>query len=85
MVQLAEEPPLGVVHVAGSGSCSWFELATYLLELAGLERQVEPILTADMPRPAARPAYSVLGTERQDLPALPPWRQGVEEFMAVRV
>jgi dTDP-4-dehydrorhamnose reductase len=85
VLQLADAPPSGIAHVAGGGSCSWFELASYLLELAGLDCQLVPVSTAEMPRPAVRPAYSVLGTEREDLPELPPWRQGVEEFMAVRV
>ena len=86
VVRLAEDqPPLGIVHLAGTGSCSWFELAAYVVELAGLDCRLVPISAAEMPRPAARPAYSVLGTERDDLCELPPWRQGVEEFMAVRV
>ena len=86
LVQLAEgSPPLGTVHLAGAGSCSWFELAAHVVQVAGLDRQLMPISTAEMPRPATRPAYSVLGTERDDLPELPSWQQGVEEFMAVRV
>jgi dTDP-4-dehydrorhamnose reductase len=80
-----EPPPPGILHVAGAGSCSWFELASCLVELAGLDCAVRPVPTAEMPRPAPRPAYSVLGTERADAPALPSWRQGVEDFMAVRV
>jgi dTDP-4-dehydrorhamnose reductase len=85
IVEMADGPPPGIVHLAGAGSCTWFELAAYVVQRAGLDCQLAPISTAEMPRPAARPAYSVLGTERDDLPELPPWRQGVEEFMAVRV
>jgi dTDP-4-dehydrorhamnose reductase len=86
IVQLAGGPaPRGTIHVAGTGSCSWFELASYLVELARLDCQVRPVSTAQMPRPAVRPLYSVLGSERDGLPELPPWRQGVEDFMAVRV
>lgn len=86
LVQLADgPPPLGIAHLASAGSCSWFELAAHVVQLAGLDCQLTPISTAEMPRPAVRPAYSVLGTERDGLPRLPPWRQGVEEFIAVRV
>jgi dTDP-4-dehydrorhamnose reductase len=86
VVQLADgPPPPGVVHLAGAGSCSWFELAARVVQLAGLDCQLLPITTAEMPRPAVRPAYSVLGTERAGLPELPSWSQGVEEFVAVRV
>jgi dTDP-4-dehydrorhamnose reductase len=86
ILQLASGPiPQGVVHLAGDGSCSWFELATEVVRLAGLSCQVLPVDTAKMPRPAPRPAYSVLGTERDGQPALPHWRRGIEDFMAVRV
>lgn len=86
IAQMADgELPRGIVHLAGQGSCSWFELASHIVELAGLGCQVRPVSTAEMPRPAVRPAYSVLGTERDEMYELPPWEQGVEDFMAVRV
>ncbi len=85
VVGLADQPPAGVVHLAGAGSCSWFEFACALVELAGLSCRIRPVPTDQMPRPAARPAYSVLGSERAEAPDLPSWRQGAEEFMAVRV
>jgi dTDP-4-dehydrorhamnose reductase len=77
--------PVGVIHMAGSGSCSWFELAGRVVEVAGLNCQLTRARTEDMARPAARPAYSVLSSERQVAPPLPHWHRGVEEFMAVRV
>jgi dTDP-4-dehydrorhamnose reductase len=78
-------PPPGVLHLAGAGECSWFEFASYLVELAGLSCAIRPVSTAEMPRPAVRPAYSVLRSERTDRPELPSWRQGADDFMAVRV
>ena len=56
-----------MVHAANDGQCSWFELARTVAELAALDCRVQPCLTADMPRPAVRPAFSVL-----DLSALEP-------------
>ena len=86
IIQLASgTPPLGIVHTSASGSCSWYELATRLVELGGIRCELKRARTADMKRPAARPAYSVLGSERDDAPTLADWHQGVEEFMAVRV
>jgi dTDP-4-dehydrorhamnose reductase len=86
LVDLAQRgAPLGIVHLAGAGSCSWFELARHLMDLAGLACHLVPARTEDLARPAARPAYSALLSERNLVPALPHWRQGVEEFMAVRV
>jgi dTDP-4-dehydrorhamnose reductase len=80
-----ERPP-GVVHLAGAGSCSWYELAGQIVRMAGLQCEVRPGSTAEMPRPAARPAYSVLGTERaREAPSLPRWHRGLEEYMALAV
>ncbi len=76
-------PPLGIVHLAGGGACSWYEFAREIVARAGLRCEVKPCTTADMPRPATRPAYSVLGSERGDeAPAMPPWRQGLTDYAA---
>jgi dTDP-4-dehydrorhamnose reductase len=79
-------PPLGLVHIAGGGSCSWYEFAAEIVRAAGLDAEVRACSTADMPRAAPRPAYSVLRSERgSTIPTLPEWRQGLEEYMAARV
>jgi len=78
--------PLGIVHVAGSGSCSWYELAREIVRIAGLGCEVKPCSTAEMPRPAPRPPYSVLGTERGgEAPRLPHWQRGLADYMALVV
>jgi dTDP-4-dehydrorhamnose reductase len=82
----ATAPPAGIVHLTGSGSCSWYEFARQIVTAAGLECEVSPCSTAEMPRPAQRPAYSVLGTERAaEAPRLPGWREGLDEYIALRV
>lgn len=65
----------GLYHMAGSGFCSWFELALEVVELAGLEVGVDAITTAELARPARRPAFSALQTERP-IPVLPHWAEG---------
>ena len=85
LLALAQAPLLGVVHVAGGGACSWYEFAREIVRLAGLGCEVVPGATADLGRPAARPAYSVLGTERVQAPRLPDWRAGLEAFLAAGV
>ncbi len=85
LVQLAEHPAYGIHHIAGSGSCSWNELAREVFARARLDCQVLPATSDAFPRPAARPAYSVLGSERADAIELAPWRQGVAEYLATRV
>jgi dTDP-4-dehydrorhamnose reductase len=73
-------PPVGLVHVAADGECSWFEFATEIVASAGLRCEVKPVPTTAFPRPAPRPAYSVMRSER-DAPTLPHWRRGLEEYM----
>jgi dTDP-4-dehydrorhamnose reductase len=73
----------GVHHRAGSGECSWFEFAREIMRRAELECEVQPCTTADFPRPAARPAYSVLGSEHGD--RLPTWQEGLDAYLGVRV
>jgi dTDP-4-dehydrorhamnose reductase len=46
---------------------------------------VVPGATADLGRPAPRPAYSVLGTERNGTPRLPDWHDGLQDFLAAGV
>jgi dTDP-4-dehydrorhamnose reductase len=78
-----ETRPVGIAHVAGEGICSWYAFAQEIVARAGLNCEVKPCTTADMPRPATRPAYSVLRSERGDeVPVLPEWRQGLAEYMA---
>jgi dTDP-4-dehydrorhamnose reductase len=80
--------PCGIVHVAGGGSCSWYEFAVEIVQRAGLAgtTDVAPCSTAEMPRPAQRPAYSVLGSERRPAaPELPDWRDGLEQYMGLKV
>jgi dTDP-4-dehydrorhamnose reductase len=46
---------------------------------------VNQTTSAAFPRPAPRPAYSVLGTQRADAPRLPPWQEGLEAHLRERV
>jgi dTDP-4-dehydrorhamnose reductase len=86
LVELAGRPlDTGIHHVAGQGSCSWNELAREVFDRAEIACRVLPATTEDFPRPARRPAYSVLGSERRDPLLLAPWREGVAEYLATRV
>lgn len=73
----------GFLHVAGSGSCSWHEFARAIFECAGVDVQVRPCTTEEFPRPARRPANSVLRSER-DAPELPAWQEGLDAYLGVR-
>ena len=86
LVELAgrDERPVGIVHVAGGGSCSWFEFAREIVAGAGVRCEVRPCSTEEFPRPAMRPANGVLRSERGgEVPLLPEWREGLARYMAL--
>jgi len=68
--------PFGVYHVTAEGECTWAELAEAVFEDAGVDCRVRRITTEELGRPASRPAYSVLRSEK-DAPRLPHWRTGL--------
>jgi dTDP-4-dehydrorhamnose reductase len=80
LVRLAEQPQLGVLHVAAAGQCSWFEFARETLARSGSRTVVSPCTTAEFPRPARRPAYSVMRSER-GAPQLPSWQDGLDTYL----
>jgi len=75
----------GVFHAACEGSCSWHEFAVAIVCATGLAHvSVEPCRTQEFPRPARRPAYSVLDSAR--LAALrgrplAPWREALASYL----
>ena len=71
------ELPQGVWHVAAEGECTWAEFARAIFEEAGVDCLVREITTEKLGRPARRPAYSVLRSEREGAPRLPHWRDGL--------
>jgi dTDP-4-dehydrorhamnose reductase len=82
LVELAERRLAGVVHIAGGGQCSWYDFARAIVALAELPTEITPGRTEDTGRPAPRPRYSALRSERPAAPVLPHWREGLAAFMA---
>src|SRR5262245_34059530 len=82
-VLLRGEP--GIYHAACEGSCSWYDLAVATLELSCVEGvAVKPCSTAEFPRPAKRPAYSVLDSSKLAAlrgKKLAPWRRALADFL----
>jgi dTDP-4-dehydrorhamnose reductase len=74
--------PHGVWHLAAQGDCTWADLAEAIFEDAGLECRVRRIETAELGRPAPRPAYSVHRSEREGAPQVPLWREGLRECLS---
>jgi dTDP-4-dehydrorhamnose reductase len=84
LLQLARGDAQGLFHVAAAGRCSWNELAAEIFRQAGVDCRVLPCTTADMPRPAERPAFSALASERPEAPLLPPWQEGLSDYLTAR-
>jgi dTDP-4-dehydrorhamnose reductase len=74
--------PHGLWHIAAGGECSWADFAEAIFAEAGLRTRVRRITTAELGRPAPRPAYSVLRSQRSGAPQLPHWRDGLRECLA---
>ena len=83
LVALATADERGVLHVAGGGSCSWYAFARAIFERSGVDAEVRPCTSDEFPRPARRPANSVLASER-GAPALPAWQDGLDAYLGVR-
>jgi dTDP-4-dehydrorhamnose reductase len=74
--------PKGIWHLAADGKCTWAEFAAAIFEEAEVSCRVVPIGSKDLGRPARRPPYSVLRSERADAPRLPHWREGLRACIA---
>jgi dTDP-4-dehydrorhamnose reductase len=84
LVRLARGDQQGVLHVAATGSCSWFDFAREIFSRAGVDCRVKACTSDEFPRPARRPAYSVLASEC-GAPALPAWQDGLDAYLGVPV
>lgn len=86
IAELMQTELYGTYHASNTGSCSWFDLARTVFEMAGLNQiKVRPITTQELNRPAARPAYSVLDNyciRLEGLPDFRPWEDALQEFLS---
>jgi dTDP-4-dehydrorhamnose reductase len=86
LVDLVQTERYGIYHASNSGSCTWYDFAKAIFEETNLTDKVTvtPCRTADFPRPAPRPAYSVLGQDaliRAGFEPLRHWRVALREFL----
>lgn len=87
MVALLETGRFGVYHATGSGECTWWDFARYIVQAVGLETPVLTQTTEELARPAPRPRYSVLKNRAlamAGLPLLPPWQESVDRYLQKR-
>lgn len=84
LAELAVLRPGGIVHVVNAGICTWYEFAREALRAAGLANHpVEPVATAQFPRPAPRPVFSALasGPAHSAGLALRSYGEALDEFI----
>lgn len=76
---LLDKDASGICHVTDGGSCSWFEFACEIVRQLGLPCSVEACTSEQFPRPAPRPAYSVLDISASEalLGAFPSWKSNL--------
>jgi len=75
---------VGTYHAACEGEASWYDFARATLELCGKQIPLQPCGTEEFPRPAPRPAYSVLDCSHLTNlrgRALAPWRTALQNFL----
>lgn len=80
------DAPAGTYHGTNSGQVSWHGFTQEIFRLSGADPQrVGPTTTDQFPRPAPRPAYSVLGHEgwaQAGVAPMRPWDEALAEALA---
>lgn len=78
--KLAEDRrPWGIYHITNSGESSWYDGAVEVFRIKGIKyNKLTPIKSADYPRPAKRPKYSVLLNTK--LEPLRDWKEALREY-----
>ena len=84
LLGLLEREVRGLVHLAGGGAVSWNGFAKEIFRQAEVDCTVEPASSEQMARPAPRPAFSVLASERPEVVPMPDWRDGLAGYLAAR-
>ena len=78
---ILSEPDYGIYHMTNSGKASWFELAKEIFLRTGTNNLVKPVSSAEFPRPARRPAFSIL--QNTKLPLMRDYREALSEYLSI--
>ncbi len=84
LLGLLERGVRGLVHLTGTGEVSWNGFAREIFRQAEVECRVEAATSEQMARPAPRPAWSALASERAEVLPMPPWQDGLAGYLAAR-
>lgn len=82
-LELIERNASGIYHVTDGGECTWFDFAREIARLVNPACAVNPCTTAELARPAARPAYSTLDLEPTErlLGPMPHWKTALADVI----
>jgi dTDP-4-dehydrorhamnose reductase len=84
IVRVVASGATGIVHYGDAPECTWFDFAREIVAQLGVGIDVRPVTTDEFPRPARRPAYSVLSTERYErVTGVAPasWQEGLRDYL----
>jgi dTDP-4-dehydrorhamnose reductase len=84
IVRLIEGVEFGIHHMAAAGACSWYEFAREIFDQAKVECKVLSATTEMLGRPAPRPPYSALTSQREHAIELPSWQDGLAAYLSQR-
>ncbi len=87
LIALTDVNAMGWVHFANQGACSWNQFARGIFDAAGIDIPVKKVTSEEFKRPAKRPAYSVLSTERYEKltgQSIRSWQEALKEYLEER-
>ncbi|MGB1582876.1 MAG: dTDP-4-dehydrorhamnose reductase [Solirubrobacterales bacterium] len=84
IVETIDFERLGTMHICGEGHCSWYEFAKEIFRQTQTDVTVLSGTTEMLGRPAPRPAFAAMVSERDDAPVLPRWDHGLHGYLLAR-
>jgi len=84
LVRLMEAGVCGTYHVSNGGACSWYDVACYVVERAGLRMEIGRTTSDKLGRPAPRPTYSVLNNQLYEHVTgarMPHWQDAIDRYL----
>lgn len=87
LVALSRSSSYGLYHATAEGSCSWYEFAREIFQIAGRTVRLERADPGEFPAKVQRPKYSVLenrSLKSADMNVFTDWREGLERYLRAR-
>jgi len=79
IAELIQQPFYGIYHITNDGHCSWYQYAQAIVKIKGIGCEVIPVSTDELPRPAKRPASSILLNTK--ISPLRHWKLALQEYL----